>query len=564
MSYNGKIDVAAGITGTFPTFTDNLDGTYDVTGCTCYLYDNGNHEGRLTAYEIAGVAGITVATDQTSYLTVDYNSGSPQYRHLAVGDLGLIDESLIIPVVTIYNEEDNLLHLLEWDHLGRGLANKLHARFVKTARFGHESGLSLSGEIDGTKRVSCTAGVLWFGAVRTTVPEFTGNTWASGERWLFFYHSSGSWTKTIQTSGTATFNNTQYDDGTDLQSLIANQYGVNWIFRDADVDGHLGYMLGSDTYQSLAEAIAAPMPAPPPEFASHGVLLGRIIAKDNDDTFAQVDSAFFTDFSGTPSSLHNDLGAIQGGTVDEYYHLTSAEHTAYFIPSDSEIYGYPREDGEGHPTDTSDQFHATIHYRQPVQVEQWLTGETTSDITQIVEGVGTGLTLDTTVTTDDLATVAVNAGGSAYVVGQVVSVNNGDGNGRVRITAESSGVVTGVEIVEAGSGYSAQTAETTKTCIGFLIGTAGYYHLAASWSPSTGSGAADLHVGWTIAASGTNTIITKAESHRDIDVAGRVGTTMQTATLNLSVGDFLYPEWWVTTTETIEWHHTNLNITRKR
>jgi len=34
-----------------------------------------------------------------------------------------------------------------------------------------------------------------------------------------------------------------------------------------------------------------------------------------------------TIFTGTDTSNHNHLGGLQGGTVDEYYHLTNAEHT---------------------------------------------------------------------------------------------------------------------------------------------------------------------------------------------------------------------------------------------
>ncbi len=63
------------------------------------------------------------------------------------------------------------------------------------------------------------------------------------------------------------------------------------------------------------------------------------------------------------------------------------------------------------------------------------------------------------ITNDHVATVAVNAGGTGYAVGDTVrlnagtpvSVNGDDFHATVRITAESAGVATGVELISWGS-----------------------------------------------------------------------------------------------------------------
>jgi len=57
------------------------------------------------------------------------------------------------------------------------------------------------------------------------------------------------------------------------------------------------------------------------------ILVGRIIVQKNAVTATQIDSAFSTTFHGTVTANHNDLGGLQGGTANEYYHLTSAQAT---------------------------------------------------------------------------------------------------------------------------------------------------------------------------------------------------------------------------------------------
>ena len=500
MTYFPHRPNSAGVTGIFPTFTDKGDGMFDVTVCDVYLYDNALFDGEPKKYTVTGLTDQTTARNTTTYLYIDYNSGSPQY--VLNTDVSPINESDVVPVVTIYNEGNNELHYLEWDHLGKGLPNKLHARFVKTARFGHESGLALgeytttdsaetlnatvdssNGTLtDGiydnnaygypvitngsginataivtitggvptisimkigsgytiadtfnvaestdfstlatgsltssvltvlnTPRVfTITDGVVWFGAVKTFLPAFD----SSIEKLAFFYHNigvvtaldtivdattaptngtytfvpvtggsgtgltvevevSGGTINTIivdfggeeyqntdtgltingtdigGTGGTASFNvttvddsgtwrkesdlnqydNLRYDDGVELQTLSQNDYAVNWIFRDADTPAHVGFMLGSASYTSLAAAVAAPMPPPPPEPISNGILVGRIIAQDGEDIASQIDSAFAITFQGTPVSDHNNLSGLDGGAVGDRFHITAAQET---------------------------------------------------------------------------------------------------------------------------------------------------------------------------------------------------------------------------------------------
>jgi len=57
------------------------------------------------------------------------------------------------------------------------------------------------------------------------------------------------------------------------------------------------------------------------------MLVGRIIVQKSGSSAEIIQSAFSVSFASAASQVHNDLGSLQGGTADEYYHLTSAEYT---------------------------------------------------------------------------------------------------------------------------------------------------------------------------------------------------------------------------------------------
>lgn len=304
-----------------PVFTDNLNGTFDIGECQVLLYDNSSHEGELKRYTIASQAGLVAPVNMTSYLVVNYNSGSPVYQ--VTSDVEIINESDIIPITTIFNESDTLLHTIDWNLIGQGLSNKIHKRLVKTQRFAHESGIVLSEtNTPANRTVLLSSGRIWVGSHEVDLPSFDSST----DRWLFWYHSAGSWTFSL---GTTQYNNTQYDDGTDLQNLGPNTYAVNWVYRDLDQMSHAGYVLGSQQYNSLASAVAAqPRNDLPPEIVSHGILVGKIIVLNGATTATQIDSAFDIEFTGSVVTNHNNLSGLQGGTASEYYHLNNVDYQA--------------------------------------------------------------------------------------------------------------------------------------------------------------------------------------------------------------------------------------------
>jgi hypothetical protein len=308
---------SAGIVDTFPVITDNQDGTFDIGSCYVALYDNPNHQGYLTKYFIPAQQNLSTPADRSFYVVADYNSGNPIYRITEVVDE--INESNIVPVLTVYNELDQELHFIEWDALGSALSNKIHKRLVKTQRFGYESGLAI-GETDTpvARTITITGGTIWIGAVEKTHPSYNSSTHGLA----FWYKQNGVWTKSYVTQ----YNNSQYQGPLNLQNLNPNKYTVNWIYKDFDDDPEADFVLGTESYGSVELAAAASPPTDlPPYFEVNAFLVGRIIVGTGALTAARIDSSFGQTFVASPVTDHNQLSNLQGGIAGERYHLTAAQ-----------------------------------------------------------------------------------------------------------------------------------------------------------------------------------------------------------------------------------------------
>jgi hypothetical protein len=184
--------------------------------------------------------------------------------------------------------------------MGKGLANKISDRLVRTKRFEVETG-GLSISEAATRRVLVSGGVVWYGAAQIVLDSFT----SVSDPMTLWYHVAGVWTKAAITQ----YNNTQYDDGTDLVSTSGVHYCVNWVFREVMNQAHVCVILGNDNYTE-AEAQSSTIPALPSGVLSQSILVGRIIVKQGENVALDVSSAFSIDFSRTPVTLFSELGDV--------------------------------------------------------------------------------------------------------------------------------------------------------------------------------------------------------------------------------------------------------------
>lgn len=305
----------------FPTIADNGNGSVTVANNGIYnLSTNVEGRGIIEQHSING--GTYSLTDlTTNYIVANYNSGTPTLQ--VITDVSLINETTVIPVYTVFRN-GNYLHYQNWDSLGLALANKVHQSIVKTQRYRLESGLVLSES--GTRNLNLTAGVIWTGGVRNILDAIASAT----DNIFCWYHSSGIWTQSIVTQ----YNNTQYDNGTNLVELTANRYAVNWIFRGVETQKHLYCLVGSGDY-TLAQAQLATQPTPPPAISSHAVLVAKIVVQKSSNTAYSIVSAFTANFGPGAVTDHASLTNLAWGSSG---HTGTASKLSGFDSSGNPIY----------------------------------------------------------------------------------------------------------------------------------------------------------------------------------------------------------------------------------
>lgn len=189
-------------------------------------------------------------------------------------------------------------------------------------RFPVERATGMMISATGTRNIALTAGVIW----AELVNRFSVNAFDSSGagRFTYWYRNGlGGWTS-VATQ--AQIDNTYWDDNTGtLNDLTANRYGVHWVYEVHDSSVHVVY--GQGDYTLTQSEQASPPTTLPGLLAAYATLVGKIVIQKTAAAFTSIQSPFTTQFAAGAVSNHNDLGGLQGGTTNEYYHLTSAQHT---------------------------------------------------------------------------------------------------------------------------------------------------------------------------------------------------------------------------------------------
>lgn len=320
-----------GIVDTGVTWVDNGDGTITLPNVDVSLNSQANFTGLFKKFTVTGIT--TALTDNdTNYIYVDYNSGTPQWVvTTAQPDYNNGD---IAKYLEVYRS-GTTLNIIEWEFEGSGLSNKLLERDIETRKFEKAGGLNLS--IGGTNalQVNISAGIVWNGIKRTTTSDI--DSWA--DRFYSNFHSGGVWSS-FYSNGGGVLNNTNYDNGTNLVALGSNKYVVNWIYKGVESAAHIYEVIGVSEYATVAAAQEELPPALPELISSHAILVGRVICRQGSTT-AFVEQAIDIGFvSAAAANLHNELTNIQGGLANEYYHLSQAEHAVATQAASATLDGY--------------------------------------------------------------------------------------------------------------------------------------------------------------------------------------------------------------------------------
>lgn len=309
-SLSDRIDLKADITGgtmlqgagvyVLPSRVDNGNGTVTL-GSGQYAFDTiADGTGPAFRYTIAG-STYSFTDSVTNYVVANYNGGSPTIT--VVTSTSTINNTTTVPILTVFRIGTHL-DMLSWGEPAKASDGKMLRRMVRTERFAREPG-GLEIGVNYGRGVTSTAGVVWNGLHQNTLAAF--NTHISTDSFRLYSHVASVFTK----SNITQFNNTQYDDGTALQTLTNNHYAVNWIFRTVnDNQAEMLSVLGTGDY-TLAEAEASLVPSVlPAEINATSILIGRIIVKKSDTTATLIQSEFEHHFGSELPSDHATLSNL--------------------------------------------------------------------------------------------------------------------------------------------------------------------------------------------------------------------------------------------------------------
>lgn len=314
-----SINAAGVISG--GAITDDGDATITVASGSGLIRTWDCVYAPLVSFEWASSSSIAIGDDALTYVYIDYNSGSPLIK--TTTDRNDINDNSEICIAHVYKEAGILdIH----DRTGgvsiEDFQRRVDHRIKELRNFERASGM-VTFET-GIRNIGITAGNAWRGLddFSTSAKDTSG----SGDVFTYWYRDGGvGWTKDVDQTQ---IDNTQYDDGSGgLATLGVGRYGVHWVFLCND-DEHFSVVYGQGSYK-LAEAQNAEVPSGlPDKLDNFDILIAKIIILKNAPTFTEVATAFEIFFPRSEVINHNDLGNIDGGQVDEYYHLTDAEHGA--------------------------------------------------------------------------------------------------------------------------------------------------------------------------------------------------------------------------------------------
>lgn len=299
------------------TISVSTDGaTLSATSIGAIMYTGTGWTGDYKKYIVPAANTLSLTDNSVNYLVIDNSSGVPTFA--ITTDSTAINGSNKVLASTLWRET-SAVHWISVDW-GTSTANRLNNRQINVMRYERSSGLMLTES--ATKVINIGSGVIWYGITANSKSPVE----SSDANCVFYYHtSSTTWGKDIVNG----WNNEYYDNGDSREILDNNDFVVNWVYRFVNGDDlpDIAIVLG-DACKNINIAQNQPLPSSlPPILARMAILVGRIIVKQGVSTAQQIDSAFTQIFAGTTVNLHNNLGELQGGTIDEYYHLTNTQYS---------------------------------------------------------------------------------------------------------------------------------------------------------------------------------------------------------------------------------------------
>ncbi len=266
-------------------------------------------------FEWTASSSITIPSDTTQWIGIDYNAGSPEVVVKATDDWNRDSD---FPLGSVIHDGTDL-HVSNNPAWTSDQVTNVLERFYDTAYIDRDAkggGLGLGESADNNMDVTLTAGKLWS---RLNEFEISAIDTSAAGTFILYYRGGGGWVREIRTE----WNNESWDNAGTIASLSANRYSNQYFY--IDLEGELLSVLGQAEYTALATAEAEGVPSAVPDAVSeHALIVGRIIRQDNQTIATSVESAFTVSFAGAAVQNHGDLSG-----------LTDDDHTQYILEDGS-------------------------------------------------------------------------------------------------------------------------------------------------------------------------------------------------------------------------------------
>lgn len=302
--------------------TDNGDGTISLSSGNACLRPSADPHSALYNVGFSQQLSIALTDNATNYVCLEYNAGSPAFfTSTTVTDFNGMDHI----IAWVVHRDGTVLHSLDARNINVDNSRKAAHMFLDYARFIHASGGTALGN-PSALTISVTSGHFYFMLNEISHDAFDTSVAGTANVNVFtlWNHVAGVYTETANQKSVGT---TLYDDGTGTAALGNNKFGVTWFYLVNDAPSELHAVMGQAEYpNSASAAIATPPTSLPSLIDGLGVLIGFVSYEKSAAAFTDVKSAFTTQFGSTAAVLHNGLSGLQGGTTNEYFHLTNANY----------------------------------------------------------------------------------------------------------------------------------------------------------------------------------------------------------------------------------------------
>lgn len=301
------------------SFSDGGSGTLNYSSMRVAVRSADDDVSDLYMADVAA-GSVNIPNDSlTRFVGVEYNSGSPA---IVVKTTDTWDYDTDFPLGEVVNLGGTLFALFNPYKVGDPITNIIQRFDAQSYAIRAASGGLLLSTDGTTRNLDMTTGIVW-----SRLNDYTIAARSSTTVPMIRVTPTGGTPPLSFTTGFTQWPNDQYLSGTTLTTMTNNRWANLWVFVNI-ATGAWGFAHGTDEYlnssQAAQEAVPPYLTA---NFLRQNILVGRLLFEKNATT-AIIESAFNTVFSTQAVSDHNQLSGLQGGVLNEYYHLTADEHAA--------------------------------------------------------------------------------------------------------------------------------------------------------------------------------------------------------------------------------------------